>query len=59
VKERWEGARAVKASEQGAMACMRMSVRPRDSGFLCSVDHAQQCRFKTIEELTNITVKIH
>jgi hypothetical protein len=43
VKERWEGAWAVKASEQGAMARMRMSMRPHGTGFLCSVGDAQQC----------------
>jgi hypothetical protein len=52
VKERWEGAWAVKASEHGAVARMRTSARPRGSGFQRSVGHAQQCRFKMFEELT-------
>jgi hypothetical protein len=43
VKERWEGARAIKASGHGTVAHMQTSTRPHGNGFQRSVSHAQQC----------------
>ena len=51
-------ARAFKASEHGAVARMRASVRPRGSGLLCSVGH-DEYQFEINSGAGNTTTKIH